>query len=112
MAFRPRTRGGVLVDPGKEILLHQSVGFQLAEADPGQRQMVHLGRALVDSPMLGVALDAAPHVGMKGGGLALEQRLVVGVAGNALACFDTLYGRVTGGAVVFQKRVRLGQLSR
>lgn len=41
--------------------------------------------------------------------LPLQKGLVVGVANNAVAGFDTLNGRVTGRAVMFQKPVRLGE---
>ena len=80
MTFQPVTHGLMLTDPGEEIFPHpfvftvwRMVGLQLAEADLRQRQMVHLGRLLLASPMLGVALDAATHVGMKRGRLAFQQ---------------------------------------
>lgn len=87
------------------------IGLQLAEADFSQREVVHVGRAFVSSLMLGVTLDATPHIGMECGWLALQQRFVVGMANDAIAGLDALDRRVTGGAIVFQKCVRLGQFS-
>ena len=80
MAFRPVARGLVSADPVEEVFPHpfvftvwRVVGFQLAEADPGQRQVVHVGRTLVDSPMLDVAFAATADVGVERGRLALQQ---------------------------------------
>ena len=78
MAFRSVARWPVSADPVEEVFPHHSVftdgwvvGFQLAEADPGQRQVVHVGRALVNSLMLAVAFAAAAYVGVERGRLAL-----------------------------------------
>lgn len=116
--FRRVARGLVLTNPGKEVVLNplvfiiwQAFGSKMAEADLGQCRVVHANPAPVTSLMLAVALDAAADAGVECSWLALQQGLVVGVAGNTAAGFDTLDRRVTGGAVMSQKRVRLGQVA-
>ena len=59
--------------------------------------------------MLDVAVSARADVGMEGRRLALQERLVVRVADDATGGFNSFDGRVAGSAVVFQKRMALGE---
>ena len=78
MAGRKVARGLVLVDPVEELFPHRlvfgirpAVGFQLAEADLGQRQVIHVGGTSVNALVLAVALPTTAHVGVERGRLAL-----------------------------------------
>jgi hypothetical protein len=85
--------------------------LELSQADARQSRMIHQSQLFAKTAMFVVALAATAHVGMEGRRLALQERCVIRVADNATGGLDSLTGRVTGGAVVFQKRMRLGQLS-
>src|SRR6185312_6072971 len=73
------------------------------EGDLGQRRMVHLRRMVVHSPVLDVAFAATPDPGMKRRRLTLEERLIVGVAGDAFTRIRSPRRGVARGAVVFQR---------
>ena len=112
MAARQVNRGPVLVDPVEELFPHRlvvgirpGIGIQLAEAYLGQRHVVHFGGTPIDPLMFAVALPTTTHVGMERSRLALQDGLVIGMAGDAVGGLNALDGGVTGRAIVFQKRV-------
>ena len=79
MTGRNVVYGMVLTDPVKKLFPHHlvfgvrpTVDLKLAEADLGQRQMLHFGRSVVNSLMLSVALATTAHVSMERGRLALQ----------------------------------------
>ena len=78
--------------------------LQFAQADARQGHMIHL-RGPRAALMLGMAGRATADVGMKGGRLHGEQRLVVGVTADAAVGFHTFTRRVASGTIVFQKGV-------
>ncbi len=85
---------------------------QLVKTETRENRVVHVGRALGTSTMFQMALATTADVGVEGRGLALKQGLVVGVADDALCCFNSFAGCVAGGAIVFKRRVRFGKLAR
>ncbi len=87
------------------------LSFELFEADAREGDVIHFRRAR-DAPLVfEMAGSARVDVGVKGGRLALKDGFVVGVADDAVLRFDAFHRCVAGGAVVFQKRVRLRQLA-
>ena len=84
----------------------------LPGADAGQSFVVHHAQVGTRPEVLHVAGGAVANGGVKGGGLALQQALVAGVAADALRHVDALDRRVAGGAVGGQLRVRRRQLAR
>ena len=106
----------LLVDPAHEVCGSQTVfrlgigiALELPESDARQGDVIHFRRARDMPLMLDVAVSARADVGMEGRRLALQERGVVRVADNATGCLDAFDGRVARGAVVFQKRVALGE---
>ena len=106
----------LLVDPAHEVCGRQTVfrfgfgiAFELAEAEARQRRMIHQSQLFAKTAMFVVAFAATAHVRVEGRRLALQERCVVRVADNATGSFDSFDGRVARGAVVFQKRVALGE---
>jgi len=71
--------------------------------------VIHHSQLFAKTAMFVVALAATAHVGVEGRRLALQERLVIRVADNAVGGLDSFDRRVAGGAVVFQKRVGLGE---
>jgi hypothetical protein len=71
--------------------------------------MIHQSQLFAKTAMFVVALAATAHVGVEGRRLALQERLVIRVTDNATGSLDSFDGRVARGAVVFQKRVGLGE---
>ena len=83
--------------------------LDLSYADAREGDVIHFRRARDRPLVFEMAGSALGDVGVKGARLALEDSLVVGVADDAVLCFDTLHRRVARGAVMFQKRVGLGE---
>src|SRR5215813_6925909 len=84
------------VDPGNQLLpekyalaVRDVIVSGLPQADLGKSTMVHRRGQSFAPLMLGVTLPTAHHVSMERSRLALEQRLVVGVADGAIGRFDT-----------------------
>jgi hypothetical protein len=74
--------------------------------------MIHLRWPPICAFVLEVALAATLDVGVKRGWLALQQSLIVGMAGGATDGLNALDRRVAGYAVVLQRCVRGGKLPR
>ncbi len=73
--------------------------------------MIHLGGAFGLSSMFEMARRAGLNVRVKRGRLPLEQRSIVRVTDDAFASFDSGDGRVTRGAIVLQRCVRLRKIT-
>ena len=78
------------------------LAFGLLEANARERDMVHLRRPRHPPLMLEMAGGARADLGMKGGRLTLEERLVVGMADNAVLRFHSFDRRVAGRAIILQ----------
>ncbi len=77
------------------------VTVQLPQTDLSERYVVHVGRTFIDALVFQMTLGAATDIGVKRSRLPLQNRLVVGVADDALSGFDASNRRMAGGAVVF-----------
>ncbi len=83
------------------------LAFELLEANACERKMVHLRRPRHPPLMFEMAGAARADLGMKGGWLTLEERLVVGMADDAALRFHSFDRRVAGRAIILQRRVCL-----
>jgi len=88
------------------------VTVQLTQTDLGQSLVVHVGRTVIDALVLQMTLCAATDTGVKRSWLPLQNRLVVGVANDALGRFDATDRRMTSGTIVFQVGVSCRQSTR
>lgn len=107
---------GLLIDPAQEMCGRQTVfcvgvriTLELPESDAREGDVIHFCSARDKPLMLDVAIGARADVGMEGRRLALQECLVVRVADDATGGLDSFDGCVAGSAVVFQKRVALGE---
>ena len=87
------------------------LGRHLSLANAREGDVIHFCRAGDSALVFEMTGGAGGDVGVKGGGLALEERCVVGVADDAVFRLHAFHRRMAGGAVVFEKRVRLRQLA-
>ena len=87
------------------------LAFQFREANARKSDVIHFRCARDTSLVFEMAVSARGDVGVKGARLALEDGLVVRVADDAVLCLDALHRRMTCGAVVCEKSVRLRQLA-
>src|SRR6266568_5439729 len=85
--------------------------FQLSQTNPCERGVIHIGGARGSSTMFEMAGRAALDVRVKRGRLPLEQRSIVRVTDDAFASFDSGDWRVTRGAIVLQRCVRLREIA-
>jgi hypothetical protein len=85
---------------------------QLTHPYIAESRMIHLRRPVTESLMFLVTVFTAADIGMKRGGLSLEQSLVVGVAYDAVGRGYATNRRMAGIAVVFEMGVRGGQSAR
>jgi len=119
--FRPQVRGDHLrrvacfFEPAFN-LHHVHAGllrlaFEFLEADTPKGDVIHLGRARHPALMFEMTGGARADLRMKGGRLTLEERLVVGMADDAVFRFHSFDRRVAGRAIILQRRVGLRQLA-
>lgn len=81
----------------------------LSQSNRHHSFVVHVRRSMGDPLMLPMTLRATTDTGMKRRRLSLQQRLVVGMTDDALRCFDAGDGRVAGGTIVLEMRMRCRQ---
>lgn len=119
--FRPHVRGGRLwriagfFEPAFNLRrVHAGLlrlAFEFLETDTRESDVIHLRRAWHPALVFEMAGGARADLGMKGGRLTLEKRLVVGMADDAVLCLDAFHRRVAGRAVILQRRMGLRQLT-
>lgn len=85
--------------------------LDLTQADARERDVIHLRRAGHTPLVFEMAGHARGDFAVKGGRLALEDGLVVGVTHNAFARNHALDRRVAGRAIILERGVSLRQLS-
>ncbi len=88
------------------------VAVQLPQPDLGQRFVVHVGRTIIDALVLQMTLCATTDASVKRSRLPLQNRLVVGVADDALRRFDATDRRMASGTIVFEVSVSRRQSTR
>ena len=81
--------------------------FHLSQADAREGGMIHIGGTGSSSAMFEMTRCAALNVRVKCGWLSLKKGSIVGMADDAFACLNSFHRRVAGGAIVFERRVRL-----
>ena len=108
---RRLARGGGFVKPAFDLRHIRTralrLAFELLEADVREGDMIHFRRARHPPLMFKVASGARGDFGVEGARLALQNRLVVGVADDAVLRLDSLVRGMARGAVTFEKGVRL-----
>ncbi len=84
---------------------------ELLETDARERDVIHFCRAR-DTPLVfEMAGSARADIGVKGGWLALEDGLIVGMAGDALVRIHSFDGCVAGRTIILQRCVGLRQFT-
>src|SRR6266542_3666409 len=85
--------------------------FHLSQADAREDGMIHVGGTGSSSAMFEMTRCAALNVRVKCGWLSLKKGSIVGMADDAFACLNSFHRRVAGGAIVFERCVRLRELA-
>ena len=85
--------------------------LKLASAYLCQDIVIHRGDLRVLAAVFGVAVLAVSHIRVKGGGLALEDALVIGMADSTVHGLHPFYRGVAGTAVVIEKGVGFAEFA-
>ena len=68
--------------------------------------MIHPRQSCSRALMFDMALRTMADVHVKRGGLTLQQHVIVGMAADTFHIDRSFHGRVTGGAIVVERRMR------